>query len=226
MGFVFDQRPSDSPFVEMIWRTHSEHAGTFTSLADSHWEMVISSYQGKTALTVRGPETEATSADFPAGAEFFGIVFKPGTFMPHLPAGDLRDRNDVTLPEATNQSFWLLGAAWQLPNYDNADTFVDKMMRDDLLVHDSVVDALLRGHQPDLSLRTVQRRFRRVTGLTFKTFQQIERARQALTLLQQGFPILDTVYETGYFDQAHLTNSLKRFVGQTPAQIAQTRQTE
>jgi AraC-like DNA-binding protein len=32
-------------------------------------------------------------------------------------------------------------------------------------------------------------------------------------------PILDVVFAEGYFDQAHLTRSLKRLVGQTPGQI-------
>jgi AraC-like DNA-binding protein len=31
---------------------------------------------------------------------------------------------------------------------------------------------------------------------------------------------LDTAFELGYFDQVYLTNSLKRFVGRTPARIA------
>jgi methylphosphotriester-DNA--protein-cysteine methyltransferase len=48
---------------------------------------------------------------------------------------------------------------------------------------------------------------------------QIERARRAAELLAGGMPILDTVHETGYFDQSHLTYGLKRFIGQTPAQI-------
>jgi AraC-like DNA-binding protein len=39
-------------------------------------------------------------------------------------------------------------------------------------------------------------------------------------LLQQGVSILDTVYEVGYADQAHMTRSLKRLIGQTPTQIA------
>jgi methylphosphotriester-DNA--protein-cysteine methyltransferase len=59
------------------------------------------------------------------------------------------------------------------------------------------------------------------TGLTHQTIQQIERARSAVSLLEQGTPILDTAFELGYFDQAHLTNSLKRFIGKTPEQIAQ-----
>jgi hypothetical protein len=38
-------------------------------------------------------------------------------------------------------------------------------------------------------------------------------------MLRQGLPILDTVEEAGYFDQPHLTRSLKQFVGRTPAEI-------
>ena len=41
----------------------------------------------------------------------------------------------------------------------------------------------------------------------------------ATNLLTQGISILDTVHEAGYFDQAHLTRSLKHFIGQTPARI-------
>ena len=68
-------------------------------------------------------------------------------------------------------------------------------------------------------LRSAQRHFPRATGLTHCTVRQIERARHATNLLRQGVSILDTVYEAGYFDQAHLTRSLKYRIGQTPAEI-------
>jgi methylphosphotriester-DNA--protein-cysteine methyltransferase len=55
--------------------------------------------------------------------------------------------------------------------------------------------------------------------MTQSTIRQIERARHATNLLNQGLSILDTVYEAVYFDQAHLTRSLNYFVGQTPTQI-------
>ena len=42
-------------------------------------------------MTVRGPETKATTAPVPADAEFFGIQFSLGTFMPGLPPGRLAD---------------------------------------------------------------------------------------------------------------------------------------
>ncbi|WDD36309.1 hypothetical protein PQG02_32475 (plasmid) [Nostoc sp. UHCC 0926] len=33
MIFIFEERPSDSSFVETIWRTRSESAGSFISRA-------------------------------------------------------------------------------------------------------------------------------------------------------------------------------------------------
>jgi AraC-like DNA-binding protein len=226
MTFDFDERPSDSPFVERIWRTQSERSGSFVSTAENHWEMVLARYQGKTTFTMRGPETKATPADYPADAEFFGIVFKYGAFMPHLPLTKLLDRNDSTLPEAGSQSFWLHGSAWQFPDFDNADTFVARLVRQGLLVHDPVVDAVLQNRPLDMSLRSVQRRFLQATGLTRGTFDQIARARQAVSLLGQGLSIADAVYFAGYADQPHLTRSLKHFIGQTPAQILRTGNSE
>jgi methylphosphotriester-DNA--protein-cysteine methyltransferase len=56
--------------------------------------------------------------------------------------------------------------------------------------------------------------------LVLKGLEQIERAQQAAALLEQGVSLLDVVYQVGYADQPHMTRSLKRFIGQTPAQIA------
>lgn len=225
MDFIFDERDSDSPWVDIVWRTHSERDGSFISTAVSRWEMVVTTHQGQVSVMVRGPETKATHVDYPAEAEFFGIQFKPGAFMPHLPTGDLTN-DGVTLPEATNNAFWLHSAAWELPDFDNADTFIERLIREELLVHDPVVDAVLQNQPLGMSLRSVQRRFLRATGLTRGTFEQIERARRAVALLEQGMSIADAVYQVGYADHPHLTRSLKRFIGQTPAQILRTNGTK
>lgn len=218
MSFIFEERPSDSPFVDVIWRTQSDQAGSFISTAASQCSMVVTEYRGHLSLCVRGPETKASPAPIPPDAQFFGINFKLGTFMPHLPAINLVDDQKV-LPAAASRSVWLKGAAWQLPTFDNADTFLARLVREGLLTREPIVDAALQGQLPDLSLRSVQRRFLRATGLTHGLVMQIERAQHAFKLLQQGVPILDTVERAGYSDQPHLTRSLKRLVGQTPAQI-------
>lgn len=218
MIFAVDERPSDSPFVERIWRARSEHGGPFLSIAMSHWEMVVTKIKGRTTVTVRGPETRATSLRCPAGGQWLGIRFQLGTIMPDLPAGALVDAA-TDLPEMGCHAFWLQGSAWEVPDFDNAEAFVNRLVRDGLLVRAPVVDAVLHRALNERSLRTAQRHFVRTTGLTRGAVRRIERARYATTLLQQGEPILDAVHAAGYFDQPHLTRSLKHFIGQTPAEI-------
>lgn len=221
MSFDFDVRPSDSPFVETIWRNYNQNAGEFTSVAVSRWEIVITRRRGTITFGVRGPETHATLAPVFDDTEVFGIQFKLGAFMPHLPTSELVD-TAISLPEASSQQrIWLHGAAWEIPTFENADDFLAKLTHEGLLVRDPVVDAVLQNQHIDLSRRTVERRFLRATGLTHGTLDQIERARQSAVRLEQGLPIVDTVFQGGYADQPHLTRSLKRFLGVTPAQILQ-----
>ena len=219
MDFVCEERPTDSPFVDTIWRSQSDYEGSFISMAESQVSLVVTKYKGRAFITVRGPSTKAASVHSPAGAEFLGIQFKPGVFIPDLPVSMVMERHDLSLPEASGASFWLKGSAWQYPDFENADTFVERLVRRELLVVDPVVDAVLYGQPVEASIRTVRRRFLRSTGLTYGSLFQIERARSATALLKGGASILDTVYEAGYFDQPHLTRSLKQFIGLTPAQI-------
>jgi AraC-like DNA-binding protein len=170
-------------------------------------------------LTVRGPETRATPVgDCPGEGEWLGILLRLGTYLPHLPTRTLVDAG-VDLPADSQDTFWLAGSAWQLPDYDNADTFIDRLARQGLLARDSIVEAALEGDLKDRDPCTIQRHFLRATGLTQSAIHQIERARYAMSLLQQGISITDTVYEAGYYDQPHLTRSLKSLIGLTPAQL-------
>jgi hypothetical protein len=139
--------------------------------------------------------------------------------MPLLPPGNLRDRNDVTLPDASSRSFWLNGSAWEYPDFENAETFVKRLVHDELIAVDFTVSAVLRHQPPERTLRTAQRHFLQATGMTQSTIHQIERARHATNLLNRGTSIMDAVHEAGYYDQAHLNRSLRRWIGQTPAQI-------
>ena len=222
MKFDFDIRPSDSSFVESVWQTQTAGGGSFISIAASHWEMVFTKQKGKFTLSIRGPETKASPAPIPTGhVEYFGIIFKCDVFMHYLHKKTLVN-DAVHLPETIKNSFWLQGETWEFPNFENADTFVSRLTRNEMLLQDNVVKDVLLGRTRELSLRSVQRRFLHVTGLAYKTIQQIERARQALIMLQSGTPILETATQAGYFDQSHLTRSLKLFSGQTPIDIVKS----
>ncbi len=216
--FVIDEWGSDSGFVEKAWTSRSEPEPAFISIAVSRWQIVVTTQRDVTQLTVRGPETRATVTPIPADAEFFGIVFSLGTFMPAVPLAGLVDRA-VTLPAATPSSVWFDGSRCEIPTPGNADVFVDRLVSQGLVVRDPVVAESFQADVDGVSTRTLQRRVARATGLTRSTIRQIARAKKAVEALGGGLSPQDAATLLGYADQAHLTRSLKRFIGQTPAQV-------
>ena len=223
MSILHEQRLSDSPYVETITHGWTMSDGSTIRPSESNWHMVFVKEHGRIHRLVVGPLSTAGVASWGEGAEILWIKFKLGVFMPHLPVRDLLD-SERTLPEVASKSFWLKSAAWELPDFENVDTFVNRLMHDEILVLDPVVDAMLQDQSVDISSRTMRHHFLRATGLTRSRIFQMRQAQQAKALLQQGTPILDAVHEAGYFDQPHLTRALKQFIGYTPAQIAQANQ--
>lgn len=225
MLFSLTERLSELSCVERVWTAHSRRAGEFLSIAAANCELVVSRFRHQTALTIRGPETRMTTADCPPEGEWTGIRFKVGTFLPRFPPTSLSDRRDVTVADASARSFWLDGSAWEYPTFENADAFVGRLLSKGILVRDRLVGRVVRGELDGVSMRSAQRAFRRATGITRAAFRTIERARYATSLLREGAAIADVVHRAGYFDQAHLTRSLKYLIGQTPGEIVRrTRQ--
>lgn len=218
MTIISEDRLSDSPFVEMVTRGWTVTEGSSIRPAEIHWHMVFVKHLGGVLSLIVGPHTTAGTASWGKGAEILWIKFKLGIFMPHLPTREYLD-GEQALPEAPGRRFWLKGAVRQFPDYENVEAFINRLVREDDLVRDPVVSAALQDETPDLSSRTVRHRFLRATGQTQKHIRQYERAQRAAALLRQGVPILDTVFEAGYFDQPHMTRALKQFIGYTPAQI-------
>ncbi|MEW9527460.1 helix-turn-helix domain-containing protein [Microbispora sp. NPDC049125] len=190
-----------------------------TSIATAHWDLVFWEHRGQVSVAVQGPESRASEAPVPEDATFFGISFALGTSMPHLPIDRLVD-GSAEIPDATRRSFWLKGSAWRLPGYDNAEAFVRRMVREGIVDVDPIVAGVLRGASPDVSERTLQRRFVTATGLTRGAIRQIDRARKAAVLIQENVPAHDVVHRLGYFDQPHLARSLTRYIGRTATQLS------
>lgn len=219
MFLVFEDRRSDSPYIERVWRSHSECAGTFVSVAASHLEMVVSRVEGAVFLTLRGPETRATEAYCPADGEWLGIRFALGTYLPNHPTGTLIDRQDEQMLDLGGR-FWLDNDTWEYPTFENAETFVRRLEERGVIARDQTIAGALQGDDRAQSRRTTQRHFIKAAGVTLTRLRQIERARHATCLLKQDVSILDAVHAAGYFDQPHLSRSLRHFIGQTPAGIA------
>src|SRR5262249_43490834 len=186
MTILFEERLSNSPYVETITHGYTPNAGFTIRPAEIHWHMVFTRVEGRLLPIVVGPLTSAGGLSYGGGAEIIWIKFKLGTFIPHLPTRNFLD-TETLLPDAGSQSsFWLKGSAWEFPDHENVDTFVDTLVREEILVQDPVVNAALQGHEPDISPRTLRHRFLQATGLTQGHIRQFQRAQQAASLLQQG----------------------------------------
>jgi hypothetical protein len=216
---TFEDRPSSSPYIERVWRSHSTAGGLFYSMAEGNLELVITRLEGLTLVTLRGPVTTASPVLCPPHGRWLAIRFRMGVWFPRLPTAILMNHHDIDLPVTHNGRFWFDGNPWEIPSYTNAEVFVDKLARAGAIALEPTVPAAIEGDHPLISRRSVQRRFLRVTGMTHARFRQIERARYAVKLLRAGSPILDVVQRARYFDQAHLTRSLKSLVGQTPSAL-------
>lgn len=51
-------------------------------------------------------------------------------------------------PAASRRAFWLHGCAWELPTFENADVFVNRLICQEIIVRDPAVTAALQGHTP------------------------------------------------------------------------------
>lgn len=218
MSAFFEGRRSDSPYIDMLWRGHVEGIYAPVCPADVRWNLLFVRRGDFFRVTVEGPTTQSVPKYQTEDYEFLVIKFRLGTFF-HFLTPDSLVNEDVALPEATNQSFWLHSATWELPTFENAEVFVERLARAGLLVHEGVIEEALKDKPQPLSDRSVRRRFLQATGLTQGAIRQIERAQYAAALLEQKTPILDVVAQAGYADQPHLTRSLRRYYGQTPAQL-------
>lgn len=96
-----------------------------------------------------------------------------------------------------------------------------------------VIDELQRSAISDLadklhcSQRTIERSFRRVTGLTLKQYQAMTKLEKMLEYLHQKqseqIDWVDIAFEFGFSDQPHLIRYLKQQIGTTPTQYVAER---
>lgn len=203
------------------WTATCDGPTDFNSIASGTSMIVFARIGGTTTVHVRGPETKATVLTSPPDAEYLGADLRHGAYLPMFPPARVADLRDAVLPTLSGGRFLLDGRAWELPTPQNVDVFVDRLERAGLLAFDPLVDELAYGDRTTaVPERTAQSRFVRAVGLSRRTLRLIERARHAARLLRTGERISDVVAKAGYYDQPHLTRSLRQLIGYTPAEVA------
>jgi AraC-like DNA-binding protein len=225
MIVIPEERLVESPYIDWVAHGYTVADGLEMRPAEYNWHLIFTRQAGILRILVVGALEEARPLSYVAGAETLWIRFKVGTYMPHLPAPAIVNQ-EINLPEGSGNNFWLKDKVWEIPSFENADTFVEHLVRAGAVTCDPVIEAALCDELEDASARTIRYRFQHSTGLRQNYIRQIKRAQRAVELLRQGNSILDTAHELGYADQPHLTRSLKRLLGYTPRELlASTSQT-
>jgi len=217
MSFLYEERTSSSPFVDVVWRTRDVGDGTYVASADACWDMIFTTGTPGARVLLCGPASRPTRVPYAAGNLNVGVRFAAGAYFTHVPVRTVCDRT-VPLPMPDPGRFELAGAVWPFPGYAEVDELADAFARAGLLRLDEVVGAALDGGTPHVSARTVERHFTHTTGLSPRHVRRITRARAAVARLQQGCAIAEVAHDLGYADQSHLTRDLKRLTGYTPRQ--------
>ncbi|HZG01936.1 MAG TPA: helix-turn-helix domain-containing protein, partial [Chitinophagales bacterium] len=81
------------------------------------------------------------------------------------------------------------------------------------------IDALAKKHFT--TERHLERQFNRQIGISPKEFINLTRFNKAFEKLQRGSKqtISTVAWESGYYDNAHLTNDFKRYTGKAPTEF-------
>lgn len=186
---------------------------------------MVSDVAGQVEVSVHGPESRPAAASLPREANWVGIRFRLGVMLQDVSIPDLVD-GGIVLPQASRRSFWWKGGAWERPTYENAEGLVARLAREEIIGREPLIDDALHGRAGAVSLRTLQRRFYLAAGQSRRTVRQIEQARHAAVRLREGPTPADVAHELGYYDQPHLTRSMRRYLGLTPAALACPRRDE
>lgn len=215
--FTYKERSIDSPFVDVVWQSQDADDGFYLAAANTSWNLIFTTHQGMTKGFLRAPTSQATPVAYAKGSQNIGVRFRAGSILPGMRAADMIDTQ--TALAVSRRSFNLLGEQWELPNFENIESFLAKLARRNVLTNDNLVTAVLSGRRPPAADRTVQRHFLHTTGLTPRYIRTIQRANKAVVLLQSGMGILEVATTLGYADQAHMTRQVKHVSGCTPGEI-------
>jgi hypothetical protein len=207
-----------SPVVEAVTSTVFTEHGSVQFRPDGCWDFAILKSERGTVVLRTGLTTTAVTHHHAPGDEILSVSFKASSYMSLMPGEEMRDQG-VALETIGHDRFWLGSDVLEIPTFDTVDAFVQKLLRRGIVEDNRLVASVVSGHPMAMSERTMQRHFLRTTGVTYKTFTQIERAQQAIALLQQGRPAADVAFALGYSDQPHMIRSVKAIMGQSPGQI-------
>lgn len=214
----YGYRESGSPHVGVVWWAQIEEDGNYVDAANEFWGLAFGVLaDGRPSATLIGPSLEPRELRLVAGERGWGVELAAHVFVPQLDKrrflGEMRD-----LP-TDGRWFELAGVRLPVPEVDALEGLVETLLQQGILAADEGVAAALRGQLAPQSRRSLHRHVVGATGLGPKKHEQLQRARSAYVLLQDGWSLAAAAAEAGFADQAHMTRAFNALAGKSPARI-------
>lgn len=128
----------------------------------------------------------------------------------HPPEGDFREMLQYFISHHQAE-----GDPTQTNPITEQNNFVEVLAWIDSHYTESInVESLAR--MLDLRPYAFIRRFKKFKGITPAQYIILKRVQAARKILNQGNPIVEAVYASGFFDQSHLNRNFKKITGLTP----------
>lgn len=206
-------RTSPSPLVDHVWHTENITDGVYIATPDCAWDLLALQLQdGTRRMMLAGQQTKYLDVPYTAGTSAVVISFTASAYLAGFKGDELVNAT-IMLPSDDAGHFILLDHSFEFPEYETAEKLVTSMISTGILKQDDIVASVLEGQPKAMSSRTMQRHFHEVTGISRKALAKIQRAQDAVKMLQAGTATAEVAAEVGYTDQSHLTKDLKKIMG-------------
>lgn len=193
---------------------------------------------GEGAATIHGVQTHKFERVLEGKSEVFGVKFRPGGFRPFFdaPISKLTDRSinaaEVFGEEIESLGTQVLSLRNEEEKLESANAFFRSRlpeMNETIELADQLVARILNepgiGTVDDLveltgiGKRSLQRIFNEYVGVSPKWVIRRYRLHELIEKLNSGDKLdwAQLALELGYFDQAHLINDFKVFIGHSPS---------
>ena len=230
--------------VEAVWTSIAQQAVDYRVLPDGRCDIILKFSANVGPITdltvvVTGPTTTYYDVAVASGMGFVGIRLLPGFFRSVLgfKPGDLRGKAlvgkaavlacpplaqlcaDADTPDALPERLLAFvrsrcGRRLVLPSVQT------RRILGALHASSGRLSVSEIAQMHGLSTRSVQRIVLDATGLPPKSYGRILQFHRALRLLRDHrLSPSDAAYEAGYADQSHMTHTLQRFGGLSPARL-------
>ncbi|MFI6299660.1 helix-turn-helix domain-containing protein [Nonomuraea sp. NPDC050790] len=226
-------RPELAGRISWLWEHVAESDGSKLIVPDAAVDLIW----GPGGLHIAGPDTGPMPTSMRAGDVFVGVRFHPGATggVFGVPLEELRDRRVqvADLGGALGDLAERLGASGRTGESPEVRTAVRRAMVGAVTERwtetpapdaaaPAIAAALRAGRSVSevawelgFSERQLHRRSVASFGYSPKMLQRIVRFQRALRLARAGRPLAEVAFASGYADQAHLANDVKRLSGVT-----------